>query len=201
MKRVVIYHRVSKDDGSQDETKILGDLRADCKANKWKIIGEYVERESGRKGRNQRKEFDRLLKDAPKLKPDFVYFFALDRFSRLGIKPTLAHLQELEIYGVGFKSKLEPYLDTDNELIRHIILALLSYIAKFESDRTSARIKNDLARAKRKGIQLGRRSKFDDVKAKLEPLIAQGFSDYRIGKVLKLKADTVKVYRQRLENS
>jgi DNA invertase Pin-like site-specific DNA recombinase len=119
------------------------------------------------------------LKDAPRVKPDFVYFFALDRFSRLGIKPTLAHLQELEIYGVGFKSKLEPYLDTDNDLIRPILLALLSYIAKFES----ARIKNDLAKAKKKGVRLGRRSKFDDVKAKLEPLIAQGLSDYRIGKL------------------
>jgi DNA invertase Pin-like site-specific DNA recombinase len=201
MKRVAIYHRVSKDDGSQDETKMLELLREDCQRNAWHIVGEFVERESGRKGRAGRGEFDKLLKLAERRGCDFVYFYALDRFSREGLKPTLAHLQTLEMFGIGFKSKLEPYLDTENELIRHILVSLISYIAKFESDRTSRRIKDSLSKAKAKGVQLGRRSKFEEVKDRLEPMIALGLTDYRIGKRLKLKPDTVKVYRARLQDS
>jgi DNA invertase Pin-like site-specific DNA recombinase len=200
-KRVFIYHRVSKDDGSQDETKILDQLREDCSSNHWQIVGEYVERESGRKGRLERKQFDKMLKDAPKLKPDFVYFFALDRFSRQGINPTIRYLQILETHNINFKSKLEPFLDTENELIRHILIALLAYIAKFESDRTSARIKNDLAGAKKRGVILGRPSKFEQVKPMLESMVNSGFSDYKIGQTLNLKPDTVKVYRKKLTSA
>jgi DNA invertase Pin-like site-specific DNA recombinase len=202
MKRVVIYHRVSKDDGSQDEKKLLELLRSECKKNGWRIVAEFVERESGRKGRRERSEFDNLLTAIQKRGfCDLVFFYALDRFSREGIKPTLGHLQTLEVHGVGFKSYLEPFFDTENELIRHILLALISYIAKFESDRTGQRIKDNLARAKAKGVRLGRPSKFESVKEKLKPLLARGLSDYAIGKTLHLKADTVKVYRERLDYS
>src|SRR4030081_1661302 len=77
---------------------------------------------------------------------DCVLFWALDRFSREGMVPTIMHLQRLASYGVLFHSYTEPHLATDNELARNIILATLSSLAKVEAQKISDRTKAGLAR-------------------------------------------------------
>lgn len=62
--RAAIYARVSKGDGSQDQENQLVQLREFCEERGHNLVGEYVDRESGRKGRAERTEFARLLKDA-----------------------------------------------------------------------------------------------------------------------------------------
>jgi DNA invertase Pin-like site-specific DNA recombinase len=57
--------------------------------------------ESGRKGTNGRKQFAALFEDAHKRKFDCVLFWALDRFTREGMVPTIMHLQRLASYGVA----------------------------------------------------------------------------------------------------
>ncbi len=42
---------------------------------------------------------------------------------------TIVHLQRLTSYGVPFDSYTEPHLATDNQLVRNILLALLSSLA------------------------------------------------------------------------
>jgi Resolvase, N terminal domain len=49
-----------------------------------------------------------------------------------------------------------PDLATDNELVRNILLALLSSLAKVEAQKISERTKAGMARAKAKGIKVGR---------------------------------------------
>jgi hypothetical protein len=41
-----------------------------------------------------------------------VLFWALDRFSREGVLPTLHHLQRLDSWGVAWRSYTEQYLDS-----------------------------------------------------------------------------------------
>jgi hypothetical protein len=60
-------------------------------------------------------------------------FWSLDRFSREGMQRTITHLQRLDVCGVAWRSLTEPHLATDNELVRDILLALLSSLAKLES--------------------------------------------------------------------
>ena len=96
---------------------------------------EYVDHESGRKGAKDRKQFAALFEDAHKRKFDCVLFWALDRFTREGMVPTILHLQRLASYGVGFHSYTEPHLATDNELVRNILLALLASLAKVEAQK------------------------------------------------------------------
>ena len=69
---------------------------------------------------------------------------------------TIAHLQCLVSYGVAFHSYTEPHLATDNELVRNILLALLSSLAKLEAQKISDRTKAGMARAKASGIRIGR---------------------------------------------
>ena len=94
--------------------------------------------------------------DAARRKFDCVVFWALDRFSREGMAQTIVHLQRLTSYSVAFHSYTEPHLATDNELVRNILLALLSSLAKVEAQKISDRTKAGMARAKAKGIKIGR---------------------------------------------
>jgi DNA invertase Pin-like site-specific DNA recombinase len=87
---------------------------------------------------------------------DCVLFWALDRFSREGMAQTIVHLQRLTSYGVTFHSYTEPHLATDNELVRNILLALLSSLAKVEAQKISDRTKAGLNRARARGIKIGR---------------------------------------------
>src|SRR5262247_3314736 len=140
--RIAIYARVSTDDGGQDPENQLRQLRQWCAAAGHEIAHEYIDRESGRKGTKDRKQFAALFEDAHKRKLDCVLFWSLDRFSREGMVPTILHLQRLASCGVYFHSYTEPHLATDNEMVRDILLALLSSLAKIEatkiSDRTRA---------------------------------------------------------------
>jgi hypothetical protein len=43
------------------------------------------------------------------------------------------NLQRLASYGVSFHGCTEPHVATDNELVRNILLALLSSLAKVEA--------------------------------------------------------------------
>ena len=133
--RVAIYARVSTDDKGQDPENQLRELRAWCANCGHTITKEYVEHESGRKGADKRKQFAALFDDAAKRKFDLVLFWALDRFSREGMAQTITHLQRLTSYGVSFHSYTEPHLATDNELVRNILLALLSSLRKGEAQK------------------------------------------------------------------
>lgn len=110
-------------------------------------MAEYVDRESGTRGRGERKDFDRMFADAARRRFDVLLFWALNRFSREGIRKTFAYLERLDACGVAFKSFMEPFLDTDNELIAHIVLGVTSYYAQQEALRISDRTKASLERA------------------------------------------------------
>src|SRR5215813_3403136 len=179
--RIAIYARVStkkqKDQNQspnqgkkdQDPENQLRQLREWCDRTGHTIVREYIDRESGRNGTKDRKQFARLFEDAHKRKFDCVLFWALDRFTREGMVPTIMHLQRLASCGVGFHSYTEPHLATDNELVRDILLALLASLAKQEAKRMSERVKAGMARAKAQGKHLGRPA----ISLKLKQLIAE----------------------------
>jgi hypothetical protein len=66
--------------------------------------------------------------------------WALDRFSREGMVPTIQHLDRLNSYGVMFHSYTESHLCADNEMVRGILLAVLATMAKQEAKRLSERV-------------------------------------------------------------
>jgi DNA invertase Pin-like site-specific DNA recombinase len=144
--RAAIYARVSTDDRGQDPENQLAQLRQWCASAGDTIVEEYVDQESGRT--DKRKAFARLFEDAHRRRFDCVLFWALDRFSREGMVPTIMHLQRLAGYGVGFHSYTEAHLATDNELVRNILLALLASLAKVEAQKISERTKAGMARAR-----------------------------------------------------
>ena len=155
---------------------------------------EYVDNESGRKGTKDRKQFAALFEDAHKRKFDCVLFWALDRFTREGMAPTIMHLQRLASYGVGFHSYTEPHLATDNELVRNILLALLASLAKVEAQKISERTRAGMARAKAQGKRIGRPSIAPKLRQQIAERIAAGETPYAVAKALGIDRHTAAKY-------
>ena len=200
LQRAAIYLRVSRDDGSQETDNQLLQLREFC--DRWEgheLVAEYVDRESGTRGRRERKDFDQMFVDASRRRFDVLLFWALDRFSREGIRKTIAYLERLDACGVAFKSYTEPFLDTDNELIAHIVLGVTSYYAQQEALRISDRTKAGLERARKQGKILGRPDGFERWALVLAGMKEKEFSQGRMSRETGLSYNTVKKYLRRLE--
>jgi DNA invertase Pin-like site-specific DNA recombinase len=194
--RVAIYARVSTDDKGQDSENQLAELRAWCAAAGHTITLEYVDHETGRKGAEKRKQFATLFDDAAKRKFDCVLFWALDRFSREGMAQTIIHLQRLSSYRIAFHSYTEPHLATDNELVRNVLLALLSSLAKVEAQKISDRTKAGMARARAKGIKIGRPKIGIEMRNQIVRRAAKGETPYAIAKALGIDRHTAVKYLQ-----
>lgn len=159
--KAALYLRVSTRDKGQTTDNQLAQLRAWCEHKGHDIVEVYRDEESGRKGRAERRGFDRMFTDARRGRFGLVVFWALDRFSREGTAQTIHYLRTLDEYGVRFHSHTEEYLATDNELVRDLLLTILSHFARLESERLSERTKAGMERARRQGTKLGRPSKVD----------------------------------------
>src|SRR5262245_29260341 len=194
--RVAIYARVSTDDKGQDPETQLTQLRAWCASAGHEIAQEYVDQESGRKGTDKRKQFAALFEDASRRKFDCVLFWALDRFSREGMVPTILHLQRLAGYGVSFHSYTEAHLATDNELVRNILLALLASLAKVEAQKIGQRVRAGMQRAKAEGKRIGRPKLDIETRRKIAQRLAEGVTPYAVAKSLGIDRHTVIKYGQ-----
>jgi DNA invertase Pin-like site-specific DNA recombinase len=198
-KRVAIYARVSTPlERGQDTANQLAPLRAWCDSMGHTVVAEYVEHESGAKGARERKQYARLFADAAKRKFDMVLVWALDRFSRAGMASTLANLERLSSHGVSFHSYTEEHLSTENELVRDILLAVLSSLAKLERQKISERTKAGLERARAKGKRLGRPQLSAQKRQKLLMALDQAPSWYAASLETRIPYSTVKKYARAL---
>jgi len=187
--RVGIYARVSRESSSNDNQLLI--LREYCTKMGYDIYAEYVDIVSG--GSSNRIEFNRMMVDASKRKYDMLLFYALDRFSRQGLRITIQHLQSLESYGVSYKSYSEQYIDSAG-IFGDVIIALLATLAKQERIRLSERVHAGLARARQQG-RIGGRPKLDDKTVdKIKIMKADGYSIVDISKKLKVSRSSVYQY-------
>jgi DNA invertase Pin-like site-specific DNA recombinase len=157
--KVALYARVSKDEASstgqlQDPENQLQPMRKFCEAMEWDISKEFVDRASG--GSANRPEFQSMLSEVRQRHFDIVLVWALDRFSREGMTNTLAYIKQLKEYKTGLKSLQESWLDTSQEGVAELLLAIFSWVAKEEKRKISERTKAGLAKLKANGVKLGR---------------------------------------------
>jgi DNA invertase Pin-like site-specific DNA recombinase len=152
--KIVLYCRTSKNDESQDPQNQLDPLRNYAQALGGEIVAEYVDLASG--GNGDRKQFLRMLEDAEKHGFDLLLIWALDRLSREGISNTIGYFERLKRNGVAIKSLKESWLDTRDDCLGQLLLAIFSWVAQQERRRIVERTKAGLERAKKEGKHLGR---------------------------------------------
>jgi DNA invertase Pin-like site-specific DNA recombinase len=158
--RIALYVRVSKKDLNADNQ--LHDLRTFAATQGWEIVTEYIETVTG-SGLKERKQFDRMMLEASQRRFDLLLFWKLDRLTREGVSPTLRYLESLKGWGVGWRSYMEPWLDTGNTMITDVVLSVIAAMAKQERETLIARTLAGLRTARRNGKILGRPRREIDV--------------------------------------
>lgn len=135
----VLYLRVSTDEIRQDVNIQRVPLMKLAEALGIEIVFEYVDYVSG--GNSNRPQFQAMLNEARGHRFDIVLVWALDRFSREGILNTLSYLRTLKQHKVALKSLQESWLDTRDEGIGELLIAIFSWVAQQEKKRISERVK------------------------------------------------------------
>ncbi len=147
IRKCAIYARVSTADqnlGNQIES-----LKTYASLHNNKVVEIYKDIMTG--GASNRPQFQQMLKDARLRQFDVIYVWSLDRFSREGIKNTLSYLKQLQNQGVALKSLQESWLDTSDDGMGTLLIAIFSWVAEQERKRISERTKAGLARSNKVG--------------------------------------------------
>ena len=159
---VALYARVSLDESKdskkyQDPENQLTQLRDFCKAMNYTIINEYTDKMSG--ANPARPQFRKMMHDALMRRFSGIVVWKLDRFSREGVINTLSYIKNLKERGIWLKSMTESWLDTGQEGVTDIILAVMAWASAEERKKISERTKAGIARKKALGIWKGGRPK------------------------------------------
>ena len=152
--KCVLYMRVSKNDDSQNTENQRGPLRKLAETLGLEVVREYEDYSSG--GNSNRPQFQEMLKDAKARKFEIILVWSLDRFSREGISNTLHYIETLKNSRVAFKSLTESWIDTRDEGIGQVVIALLAWGARQEREKIKERTRAGLAIARENGKILGR---------------------------------------------
>jgi DNA invertase Pin-like site-specific DNA recombinase len=150
---VGLYARVSTKDKEQNPENQLLRLREYCKIKNWEYQ-EYIDFASGAK--KDRPGLKSIMSDLDHL--DGILVLRLDRFGR-SLQNLLENLNTIRSMGKFFEAvdqglKISEKKDPMNDFM----LAILGAAAEFERELISERVRDGLARAKKEGTKLGKRT-------------------------------------------
>ena len=177
---VVIYSRCSTDDKRQDTEVQLKELRRYAKAYGWHY-DEVSEYGSGFKG-----EQPKLRDVIEKIRLhhySILLVHSLDRFSREHPKKTNALLDRIVYdYKCRFIS-LKESIDSENEMVWHVVRPLFSYFANVYSRQLSDKIKAGIQNKRDKHLYRGGRPKKEYDLKRLEALRSEGHSVRKVAEL------------------
>jgi len=186
-KRAAIYLRVSTDVQTTDNQR--HELEAAAEARGWEVVALYADEGiSGAKGRDNRPQLDLMLKDAVRRKFDVVMVWAVDRLGR-SLPDLIASMQELHGAKVDL-FMLQQGIDTTTPAGR-AMFGMMGVFAEFERSMIQARVNAGLARAKAKGVRLGRPKVGTEVEAAIRDRLAAGDGMLKVAKALGVGVSTV----------
>jgi putative DNA-invertase from lambdoid prophage Rac len=155
--KVALYCRCSTESQDTDNQRLQ--LEAFCEERSYEIVDIYSENESAWRSGHQR-ELSRLLDTVRSGRKhyDIVLVWALDRVSREGIAVLMGWINAFSHYKVKVLSLKELSLTEMPSEFQPLFIAWMGFMAKWESDRRSARIKAGIERkVAKEGFRPGRR--------------------------------------------
>ena len=201
-RRVGIYLRVSTDGQTTENQR--RELEAVAARSGWEVVDFYEDAGiSGSNGREKRPGLDRLLKDATARRINLIAAWSVDRLGR-----SLQHLVELlnELQALHCNLYLHQQAIDTTTPSGKAMFQMCGVFAEFERAMIVERVNSGLARAKAKGVKLGRGNKKDGersadeqrwgmTRAELEKRILRlykgGTGILKIGKTLGVGTGTV----------
>lgn len=186
-KRVALYARVSTD--AQTTANQLNELRIVAARHGWEIVAEYVDHAvSGAKGRDQRPQFDKLLKAANRREFDLIAAWSVDRLGR-SLQHLVGFLADIEAKGVGLYLH-QQNIDTSTPSGK-ALFQMVGVFSEFERSMIRERVKAGLSRAVAEGKTLGRPQVSTKVVREVLKQRQQGHGMLKIAKALGIGTSTV----------
>ena len=186
-KRAALYLRVSTD-GQTTENQRLA-LEAVAAQRGWTVVATYDDNGiSGAKGRNQRPGLDTLLKDATRGRFNVVMVWAMDRLGR-SLADLIDTLRALEAANVDLYLDQQA-IDTTTPAGR-MFFHITGAFAEFEHDMIRSRVNAGLARARARGVKLGRPKVSAKVEAAIRARLTDGSGIQRTAKALGVGSSVV----------
>ena len=185
--KVAIYARVSTNEQTTENQ--VRELTAWADRAGHEVVTIYDDNGvSGAKGREYRKEFDKLLRGAVRREFDLVAAWSVDRLGR-SLRDLISFLQDLQGAGVDLYLHQQA-LDTTTPSGK-AMFQMMGVFAEFERSMISERVNAGLARTKAKGTKLGRPRASPQIEARIMELRAKGRGMIAIGKELGVGTSTV----------
>lgn len=186
-KRVAIYSRVSTDSQTVDNQVIV--LREVAARHNWQIVKEYSDAGiSGAKGRDARPGFDELMNAVVRKEFDQILVFAVDRIGR-STQQLIQFLQEIQ------EKRVDLYIHGSNidtsTSTGKALFGMMSVFADLERSMIRERVLAGLARAKQRGVKLGRKRIAKDIEDRILAEHREGLSEWKISKLLRVGVGTV----------
>src|ERR1700691_116738 len=180
MKRIAIYLRVST--SKQETSNQRRELEAVAARSGWQIVKVFEDAGiSGAKGRKDRPGLDALLKAVNAKEFDMVAAWSVDRLGR-SLTDLLGILQAFHDKGVDLFLHQQG-IDTSTTAGK-AMFQMLGVFAEFERGIIRERVNAGLARAREKGVKLGRPRIKPSVEARIRELRAEGDGILKIGRTL-----------------
>ena len=157
--KVGVYVRASTQ--QQTTENQLLELYEVCERNDWTIVDEYNETVSGTKGVNDRKELDRMLKDASRKKFQKVVVWSVDRVGRSmkHLVSVLSQLKDLDIDIYSYKQGIDTSTTMGSSFFH-----MVGIFAELENNMRRERHIVGIKRALKDGVKFGRKDVVDEDK-------------------------------------
>jgi DNA invertase Pin-like site-specific DNA recombinase len=196
MKTTAFYLRVSTDGQSVDNQRF--ELQEAAARHRWRVVAEFVDHGiSGAKGRDQRPGFGHLLEGIARREFDVVSAGSVDRLGR--------SLQDLIVFlGEVHAKKIDLYLhqqglDTSTPAGK-ALFGIMGVFAEFERAMIRERVNPGLARARAKGVQLGRPRISGEIEGAIRAGLAAGMGIRKVAAQVGVGTSTVQRVRAELPN-
>ncbi|KKN46274.1 hypothetical protein LCGC14_0674810 [marine sediment metagenome] len=152
--KVAIYARVSTEEQTtENQIPVLQEF---AERQGWEVVEVYSEEASAWRAGHQ-KQLKELLNHASYHEYDIVLVWSLDRLTRQGIGSIMQLVNTFKGYGCRVVSQQESWTQQEDNMMADLLYAITAWVAKFESERRSERIKAALARKRAKGELIGRK--------------------------------------------
>ena len=162
MTRALLVAAVSTADKGQTCESQLKPLREIASRKGWEVVSELPFNQSRWDDESAAEVRSTILSDVAKGGIDVLAVWAWDRVSRRGVEEAFSFLRTLEDHhAVRFFSLQEPFLCTEaDRQQRELMLAILAWTAKWESQRKSERVRARVQSKRAAAAKIGQAPKW-----------------------------------------
>lgn len=185
------YLRVSTDE--QSTANQLAELVELARRRELELVVRYEDTASG--AAYTRRAFRDMMRAAKERRWRTLLLWSLDRLGR-SMAGNLSTVLELDALGVEVLSVREPWLEMRGP-VRDLLVAIFSWVAQQEREQLIARTNAGLARARAKGVRLGRPSRASYATLeRARVLLASGTSIRKAARAVGVPESTLRAWRK-----